>query len=396
MKMKIIFLSLIVAIIVSGCKEDYIGQYPVNSTPPPSVSNIRMENFPGSVKLTYDLPEIDDLLYVKAVYTNTRGERKEMSSSAYSNSIVLIGFGKGQKRQVALITVDKSYNESSPVTVEIEPLDSPIYEVFQSLQAHESFGGVTLSWDNPLREDVILEAMMKDKEDGEYKYIETIYSSESMAVKSIRGLEDIATDFAFYFRDIYNNYTDTLYTQLTPIYEEEFDKSKFVPLRLSSKFVLHSYGGGKMQAMWDNIYNVDGNLFYVNIATEPIYFSFDMGINAKLSRFRLWTRRNYIYQLHHIRKFEIWGTNDVAATQDPDSWDGWTKIMDCESIRPSGAVVGGPPTAEEEQHMLAGEEWEVPLDAPSFRYMRFKVNQTWSNSAAAFINEITIWGSTKQ
>ena len=83
MKIKIIFLSLIVAIIVSGCKEDYIGQYPVDSTPPPSVSNIRVENFPGFVKLTYDLPEVDDLFYVKAVYTNTRRKKGDVQFGVF-------------------------------------------------------------------------------------------------------------------------------------------------------------------------------------------------------------------------------------------------------------------------------------------------------------------------
>jgi hypothetical protein len=317
-----------------------------------------------------------------------------MSSSAYTNNIVLKGFGKGQKLKVSLLSVDKSYNESSPVAVEIEPLDSPIYDVYQSLEVLESFGGVALFWENPLRENLVLEALAKDETDGEYKYIETIYSSEASAKRAVRGLENKPIDFAFYFRDTYGNYTDTLYRQLTPIYEEELDKSKFVPLALSSKFSLHSYGGA-MTKMWDNVYTTDNNLYYVNVATEPIYFGFNMGVEAKLSRFRLWTRRNYMYQLHHLRTFEIWGTNDANATTDPDNWAGWEKIMDCESFRPSGATEGGAPTAEEEQYMLGGEEWEAPLNAPSFRYMRIKVNSTWSNSTAAFIAEISIWGSTR-
>lgn len=393
--MRKIFILFLVPIILTGCKEDYIGQYPVHSTPPPPVSNVRVQNLHGSSILTYDLPEVDDLLYIKAVYTTSNGRKNEMSSSAYSNNIVLKGFGRGIKQQITLFTVDKSYNESSPVIVEVEPLDSPIYDVFQSLNVLESFGGVSLIWENPLREDLVLEALIKDETDGQYKYIETIYSSEAAAKKAIRGLDNKPIDFAFYFRDIYSNYTDTLYTQLTPLFEAELDKSKFLPLKLSSKFSLNTYGGMSMLRMWNNIYNVDNDLFYLNPAQEKIYFSFDMGVEAKLSRFRLWTRRNYMYQLHHIRTFEIWGTNDAVATTDPDNWNGWVKIMDCESIRPSGATEGGAPTAEEVQYLLGGEEWEVPLDAPSFRYMRFKILSTWSNSTSAFINEITIWGSQK-
>jgi hypothetical protein len=339
------------------------------------------------------LPEEDDLLYIKAVYILPNGNRKEMLSSAYSNSIELKGFGKSAKTKVELYAVDKSYNKSAPVAVEIEPLDSPVYDVIKTLVLYEAFGGLKLYWENPLGEDIVLGALAK--EDSEYKHIETIYSSKKIANEVIRGLESKLTDFAFYFRDMYNNYTDTLYIQLTPIFEEEINKSNFVALRLSSKFKLHSYGGGQMAAMWDNIYNVDNNLFYVNSAPEKIYFAFDMGVEAKLSRFRLWPRRNFMYQLHHIRTFEIWGTSDQAATVDPDSWDGWVKIMDCESIRPSGLTDGGNPTAEEEQYLLGGEEFEVPVETPKFRYMKFKINSTWSNSAAAFINEISIWGSTK-
>lgn len=395
MRKIIVPILCLISIIFMGCKEDYIGQYPVHGTPPPPVRNVKVQNLPGSVILTYDLPEVDDLFYIKALYTISGDRKKEMASSAYSNSIVLKGFGKGEKQQIVIISVDKSYNESEPVVVEIEPLDSPIYDVFESLRVRETFGGVVLHWDNPLRENVVMEALAIDEVDGEYKFVETIYSSEVLADRSIRGLKDIPTDFAFYFRDTYNNYTDTLFIQLTPLFEEKLDKSRFAPLTLSSKFSYHSHGGRSMTRMWDNIYNVNGNLFYLNVAEEPIYFSFDMGVEAKLSRFRLWTRLDYAYQLHHIRTFEIWGTSNPQYTTDPDSWEGWVKIMDCESFRPSGLTVGENPTAEEIEYILGGEEWEVPLDAPPFRYMRFRINSTWTNTKAMFINEIDIWGSTK-
>jgi len=388
---KIFFLSLFLATLTT-CKEEYIGQYPVDSKAPAPVSKVQVENLQGKVIITYALPEEDDLLFIKAAYTLPDGRYREMSSSAYGNSIELKGFGKSAKIRVQLISVDKSYNESQPVNVDVEPLDSPIYDVFKTLTIIEAFGGLKMHWDNPLGEDVIFETMARDDEG--YKNIDVIYSSEVSADKSLRGLASDPTDFAFYFRDTYNNYTDTLFLQLTPIFEEQLDKKKFLALPLSSKFVLHSYGG-QMPSMWDDIYNVDNNLYYINVASEKIYFAFDMGVEAKLSRFRLWTRRNYMYQLHHLRKFEIWGATDPSATADPNSWEGWTKIMDCESIRPSGATVGGSPTAEETEYLLAGEEWEVPAEAPKFRYMKFFIQQTWSNSAAMFINEITVWGSTK-
>jgi hypothetical protein len=376
-----------------GCKEEYIGQYPVDHTPPAPVSKVIVENLNGKTIITYALPEEDDLLFVKAVYTSSTGKRVETPSSAYTNSVVLKGFGKSEKVQVQLISVDKSYNESTPVTVEIEPDDSPIYEIINTLVLIESFGGIKLSWKNPLGEEIVFGALMRDDE-GNFKHIETIYSTESEAIRAIRGLDAKPIDFAFYIRDMYYNYTDTVYAQLTPLFETELDKSNFMALRISPLFTFHGYGGTRMSAMWDNIYNVDDNLCYlVGPIDEKIYFGFDMGIEAKVSRFRLWTRLNWMYQLHHIRYFEIWGTNDPAATTDPDSWDGWYKIMDCESLRPSGLAGGVPPTAEERELLLEGEEFEVSESAPTFRYMKIKVNETWTRSPSMFINEITIWGT---
>lgn len=394
MKNYIVLAALFMLTLLSGCKEEYIGQYPVDNVPPKSVSDVKIENLPGGANLTYVLPEEDDLLCITARYVLPSGGAKEMSSSAYSNKIELRGFGKGTKSTVEIVSVDKSYNESLPVRVEIEPLDSPIYDVFKTLKLYDSFGGVKLYWENPLRENVVFGAMVKNS-DGEYKHVETIYSSEIIANRAIRGLDAKPTDFAFYFRDTYNNYTDTLYMQMNPIFEEELDKKKFVAMKLSPKFKFHSFGGGKMEAMWDNVYNVAANLCYIQPAAEPVYFNFDMGVEAKLSRFRLWSRRDYLFQLHHLRTFAVWGTNDVNATKDPDNWNGWYKIMECESKRPSGIETPGNLTTEDEEYATAGEEWEAPVDASKFRYMRIQVHTTWGNTMGGFINEITVWGSTK-
>ncbi|WP_080903150.1 DUF5000 domain-containing lipoprotein [Parabacteroides sp. Marseille-P3160] len=391
MKYYILFLIALLCI-TTGCKEEFTGQFPVDNTAPQNVTNVHVENIPGGSILTYNLPEEDDLLCITAVYTSPNGSTRRLSSSAYNNTITLKGFGMGRKTKVALYAVDKSLNYSDPLYVEIEPLDSPIYDVIKTLKCVEAFGGVKLYWENPSKENLVFEAMILD-ENKEYKHVETVYSSEATANRSIRGLDSQPTKFAMYFRDTYDNYTDTIYAELTPIFETEIDKKNFKELKLSSKFQLHSYGGGKMSAMWDNIYNVASNLFYVNVAEEEIYFAFDMGVSAKLSRFRLWGRRDFLFSLHHLRTFEVWGTNDASKTTDPDNWGGWTKIMDCESKRPSGIETGGNLTSEDEAYALAGEEYEVPIEASKYRYLKFLVHTTWGNTRAAFINEITIWGN---
>ena len=396
--MKTVYNALFVLLLLtvfSGCKEEYIGQYTVDSVAPKQVSNVQVQNMKGRVVLTYTLPEEDDLLCVTARYVLQNGVKREMSSSAYSNKIELKGFGKGRKYQVELYSIDKSYNESAPCVVEVEPEDSPIYDVFHTLQLFDAFGGVKLHWENPLKENVVLGAMMKES-DGTWKHVETIYSSEAVADKAIRGLDAKPADFAFYFRDIYDNHTDTLYKEMTPLFEEEMDKSKFMEFPLGKYFTHNNFGSKSMTGMWNNVYNVEKDLFYISAGTgmKP-YFSFDMGVESKLSRFRLWTRLQYMYRLHHLRTFTVYGTNDAAVTKDPDNWEGWIKLMDCESFRPSGQIIGGEPNAEEKEHMLAGEEWEFPVDVPKVRYLKFQIHTTWGDTDGAFINEISLWGSTK-
>ena len=290
---------ILLPLLLAACQEDYIGQYPTDNVAPAAVSNVRVDNQQGKVVLYYDLPDVSDLLGVKAKYVSpTTGEATEMFSSAYVNSLTINGFGKSTKVPVSLVTLDTSYNESDPVTVEVEPLPSPIYDIVESLSVFESFGGLKLTWDNELREGIALCVLTKNAE-GVFEEIETFYSTGPHPLYTVRGLDAEETEFGFYCKDYYGNQTETVYKTLTPLFEEKLDKSKFKQNYLNTtKFPFHSYGGKSMTKMWDNTYNVANNLFYVQNTTnplEPVNFSFDLGVTAKLSRFRLWTRVDYIY-----------------------------------------------------------------------------------------------------
>ena len=351
--------------------------------------------------LHYDLPDVSDLMGVKARYVvPSTGEAREVFGSAYVNELVLNGFAKSTKVQVSLYTVDTSYNESDPVVVVVEPLDSPIYGILETMEVFESFGGLKLRWENQTQDGIAICVLAKNAE-GVFEEINTFYSTAPEAFYSVRDLEAVETEFGFYCKDYYGNSTETIYKTLTPLFEEKLDKSKFRLLYLDTKkFPYHGYGGQSMTRMWNNTYNVDNDLFYVQNTTnptEPVNFSFDLGVTAKLSRFRLWTRVNYIFQLHHIRQFELYGTADAQVANQGESWDGWELLATCESIRPSGETEGGTPTAEEKQLVMEGGEGGFDFShLPVVRYLRFKVLSTWGNSKFAFINEIDLWGEVQQ
>ena len=74
---------IILGFIAFACNEEPIGQQPIDNVPPGPISNVKVENTPGGAILTYSLPQDEDLLYVKAVYSLKDGVMSEARSSLY-------------------------------------------------------------------------------------------------------------------------------------------------------------------------------------------------------------------------------------------------------------------------------------------------------------------------
>lgn len=387
-----------VLLILAACEQDTIGQYPIDAVAPQPVSNVRVINLPGAIRLSYDLPDEEDLLYVKAVYPLESGEVRVSKTSVFSNTMYIKGFGKSKKQVIQLIAVDGSQNESVPVEIEINPADAPIYSIINDLKASTTWGGFKLSWSNPLKEDIVMEVLRKDPVTGVFSHIESIYSSEINAERAVRGLDSTLTTFGIFIRDIYYNYTDTLEVQLKPLFEQPVPKTGFKGFPLSSQFKQHSAFGGGMIQMWDDITNVRENCYYIMTGNVNMpYFTIDMGLKAKFSRFRVWQRIDYMFALHNPREMIWYGTNDYNAANDNETpgWENnpaWTQLGAFESRRPSGGKSGDPITSEDQAYALAGEEFEFPIEAPSVRYIRFKLVSTWSGSSGLHINELAFWG----
>lgn len=394
MKRYIYFLTCLL-LMITGCKEgSVITQFPVDHTPPPKVTDVVVQNLEGKVKITYQLPNETDVLYVKAVYVNTVGETLEERASVFKNNLEIKGFGRTKKQTIQLITVDRSQNQSEPVLVEIEPLDSPIFQVYRSMDIQEAFGGIKLIWENPLNEQLIVKVYKK--EDEEWIDIETFYSTETNAMRAVRGMDPVLQTFYIVIKDIYENATDTLITEKTPYYEIELPAmAEFKELPLSSRFAVSQYSI-RWNCMWDGVVNSDQNMYYLALMEPQPYFTVDMARTYKLSRTKFWSRTLYMYALHNPRFFEIWGTNDWDAAKDPDNWEGWHLLLEGESYKPSGNPPGGDITEEDRNHALAGEEFEFPDDIPPVRYIRFKSIENWTKSSGIILAEWVLWGQEMQ
>jgi hypothetical protein len=385
-------------LLCAGCSEEFTGQFPIDKTPPSPVTVIPdgIVNFPGGAVITYQLPDETDLLYVKAVYTLPDGSRQEVKASSFSSSLTVKGFGRGTSTKVQLISVDRSRNESRPVEVEIHPEDSPIYDIFSSIEVTESWGGFLLRWDNPMKEDIVLSVFRKSEE-GVFENIENFYSSAVTVSQSVRGQDAVMTEFGISVRDTYSNFTDTLIMSMKPWYEMMLDRSKFIAIPRSAKFTISQYGNSNMNILWDGVVTdvTSAGIYYFNTGTYQPYFAINLGTKAKLSRFRYWSRSDYYFRLHSAKEIQIYGTNDPVVGNNPESDDSEWMLLNPEvfvSVRPSGLNTSVPATDEDYAYALEGEEWEIPLEAPAVQYVRFKQLSSWTGTMALTCSEIRFWG----
>lgn len=161
-------------------------------------------------------------------------------------------------------------------------------------------------------------------------------------------------------------------------------KSIIVPLKLEYDATDGCYGGnlgrlsdGSTAEYWHSC-NVSADSY-------PWIMSFDLGVEANLSRFRLDERADCCGS-RGPGAYQIWGTNDLtdAITADIDAgtlevWEadavtkGWVKLLD----------VSG--------NTQATFEVNIPENASSFRYVRIVGISAIDGSAITGFNEFTFW-----
>lgn len=387
---RIVFLSFIISMMLIGCKEEPIGQQPVNDTPPGPITDIKVENIPGGAILTYKLPNDEDLLCAKAFYSLKEGVTSEVTSSLYTDSLVIVGFGDMSPREVKVVAVDRSQNLSSPAYVTVTPLEPPVLSIGNSLRIVPDFGGIQAFWENPTRHNITI-VILREDHNGEYVPIDAYYSSQREGNQTTRGLDTLEYNFGFFAQDRWENKSPVKYEKLTPFFETALDKKKFRAVTLPNDEP--TAWGWVLQNLWDDVIS-DGNGFHTdnNSQNWPQAITFDLGVTARLSRIRVFQRQGeWIYQHGNPRRFEVWGSPEFEPT---GSWDRWTKLMDCESIKPSGLPLGQF-DSEDREWAGVGEEFICSPENPPIRYIRLRILQTWSGGSFFHISELDVFGDDR-
>lgn len=415
-KMKYSRFTMILALsltLLYACKEDKMGPLNHDNSVPKPVRDVAVENIAGGALINYASPDDDNLLYVKAVYY-LNGVKMEAKASYYKNSVRVEGFGDTDEKEITLYAVSRSEKESDPVVVKIKPLPAPIYDVYNTLGIEETFGGVLINFMNPavvtggINSNVVIGALIWDTSLNEWRQIDTHYSGLAKETYSIRGLEAKLTKFGFFLKDRYGNFTDTLVTELTPIYEIALDKKKWADLR-SKKYPVPQVGvlpasgapmidavdyssSYKMVNLWDG--DITKMYHTKQSVNQPVWNPIDLGVKARLSRYKIWQRQgsSWIFNHGNPHEWEIWGTNTPS---DVNSW----VLLDHQIMeKPSGLPIGQN-SNDDIAISVEGQEYNFPLDIPPVRYIAWKHIDNWGaiEGKEGFIHmaELSIWGQLK-
>jgi len=355
---------------------------------PGSVTDVSFEGLPGAAKINYSLPDDNDVLYVVGEYNIRTGVGYNVKSSYYNNSLTVVGFGTTDEYTVDLYVVDRSGNRSEKTTVAITPLPSPVQTAFETLDYVQGFGGIYLTFENAAKANLVTNVLVKDAH-GEWVEYDKYYTALPSGAYSVRGVDAVPTTFGVSIYDRWENRSDTLIREITPIYEAELNTSRFRSLSIPGE----ATNLWNIALLWDGI--PDNNGGFAAGGSFPKHFQFDLGAKTKLSRFKLWGvyTQDRFYSSGNVREFELWGSDNP----DPQgSYDGWELLGAYTVVKPSG-LPDGELSADDRAIATAGIDFDVSPDAPATKYLRVNILSTFGaprNSIVgdAWIRELKLWG----
>jgi hypothetical protein len=342
---------------------------------------------------------------VKAEY-EINGVVREAKSSYFNNEILIEGYGDTNVHTVKLYSVSRSEKASAAVTVQIQPLTPSLIKVRESLTPVTSFGGFNMKFRNTDEANVVIIALLWNENQKEWRQVDALYTSLDSGVFKVRGLAAEPQQFGTVVRDRWGNLSDTLRFDLTPIYEIQLDRAKFVDIR--KKFPIPQVeplpASGKPMAEavdYNSTYKMS-NLYDGNTSSmfhtkqnydQPLWIPIDLGVQAKLSRYKIWQRTgSFVFNHGNPHEWELWGTNTPADV------NSWVKLDHQVMIKPSGLPLSLN-SNEDIDLAAAGQEYEFPEGLPAVRYIAWKNIDCWGaiGGQTGFFHlfELSIWGQNQ-
>lgn len=388
---------------LASCEEEVRGPLTKDNTIPSVVTGVSVQNLPGGAKISYSVPTDEDALFIEASYERN-DEQVSTRSSIFKDFVTIEGLNTTEAQEVSLVVVDRSDNKSAPVTVTINPEESPLKRLFESLELSPDFGGTRLRFNN--EDGIKVEFLLYTIENGQRTYQQSAFiEGDQTDFHIFRGFPPTTTTFGVEAVDRWNNISGILVEDILPLEEVLLDRLNMEGV------VLDGDETDRFGWVLSNLFNgvATGAGFHTDQTTPgsivPPYtegnhmFTVDMGTTAKLSRFKFWPRQGDCcatpFGHGDPRLFEIWGIDEIPADNGA-SLEGWTRLVENgEVIKPSGAPLGSN-SAEDRALASSGFEFNLPIEAPPVRFIRFVVFENWSGTKFTHVMELEFYGQIEE
>ena len=387
------YIFLIISIIAfNACSEE--GHKPLNADKgkPAQVSQASAVAIPGGALLSYRIPDIDDLLAVKAVYTLADGRQREVMASYFVDTLKIEGFTDTNQHEALLYTVSRAQTLSDPISVFFTPLESPLAKIIKSVEIYPDFGGAAFKWINEDNALFVFDLLVED--DNGYMVSTKVFQNKFDSMEyTIRGYDPAPRRFALNITDQWGNESGLIYPQgetVTPIREDKLDKSVMRFMHLDGDSGFNIWGGMDVFMLDDDMTTFGHSTPY----DWPPYITIDLGKKTKLSRIVINQRlfSNMYYNGANWSSFIVsrYAPEGVPPQQVNNA--DWNMVLSCNVEKPSGMPLNEC-TNEDLRQARQGDSFAFPRDMDPTRYVRISVLQTWGFFNYSFNSEITFYGS---
>lgn len=392
MKNLIYTLATVCILIITGCtKGDRLDHMVSSTDAPQQISNIKVAEAPGAATITYSLPNDPNLSYVKAVYEISAGVFREAKSSRYTDTLRLVGFGDVRGHEVKIYSVGKNEKASAPVVISVTPQIPPVRSVYETLAMIPTFGGVNLKFENETKAELVISLLVDSVGNNIWVPVTEFYTGASIGSFSVRGFDIKKRKFAVVLKDRWNNRSDTLVKEISPLFEKLLDRTKMKGLMLPNDAVVLG-PSNTVDKLFDGKFGGVDPYGTTNASVFPQWFTIDLGQKAVLSRFKSFQRpAPFSYGLSAVKVFELYGSNNPGTD---GSWTNWQLLGKFNSFKPSGLPYGQINDSDVNYAATKGEDFDFNELMPPYRYIRFKTLETYDMSGQVAIVEMSFWGET--
>lgn len=329
---------------LTSCEDD-------ETTTLEAVTNVTWEPTAGGAIITFTAPHDNNLLYVKAAYTNSLGEDVYNVVSIYDNKIEIEGLAdETRSYPVNVIAVDKNGIESPITTINVTPGRSYINIIKDNIDVTILLGGVEITWENPSAKPVYVTFVYTPVGGGvEDEIVRYLQSKGESVVQRVRGMTPGEYTLSFQIEDLAGNKTEIKTLPETVEIQDEIEIPKYIDNEDDSRDYIWklvqeqttlknsgdpwnwcpSMCSGSNEAIFDGIINIntdaktapnytsvykwDGSAYNAPfpLDTDQMDIVIDLGHTYILSRIKAWTRSHY------------WGWQEWALIWDDASYTSW-------------------------------------------------------------------------